>query len=37
MEITLHEILLALILFGSGMFSLGMNAGKYLYKKGLWK
>lgn len=36
MEITLHEIL-ALVLFGSGMFSLGMNAGKYLYKKGLWK
>ena len=32
MEITLHEIL-ALVLFGSGMFSLGMNAGKYLYKK----
>lgn len=32
MKITLHEIL-ALVLFGSGMFSLGMNAGKYLYKK----
>lgn len=32
MEITLHEIL-ALVLFGSGMFSLGINAGKYLYKK----
>ncbi len=36
MEITLHEIL-ALVLFGSGMFSLGMNVGKYLYKKGLLK
>lgn len=36
MEITLHEIL-ALILFGSGMFSLGMNAEKYLYKKRLLK
>lgn len=36
MEITPHEIL-ALVLFSSGMFSLGMNAGKYLYKKGLWK
>lgn len=32
MEITLHEIL-ALILFGSGMFSLGISVGKYLYKK----
>lgn len=36
MEITLYEIL-ALVLFDLGMFSLGMNVGKYLYKKGLWK
>lgn len=36
MEISIHSIL-ALILFGSGMFSLGMNVGKYLYKKGVWK
>lgn len=36
MELLLHNIL-ALVLFGSGMFSLGMNIGKYLYKKGLWK
>lgn len=36
MEITLYKIL-TLILFGSGMFSLGMNVRKYLYKKGLWK
>lgn len=32
MEITLHSIL-ALIIFGLGMFNLGINVGKYLYKK----
>lgn len=32
MEITLHNIL-ALIIFGLGMFSLGVSLGKFLYKK----
>lgn len=36
MEIILQNIL-ALISFGSGMFILGMNVGKYLHKKGIWK
>ena len=34
-KLSKDELVDALVLFGSGMFSLGMNAGKYLYKKGL--